>query len=45
MRLAEREDAARLPDLPEQVPLAMTEVAADARDGLLAMSVAVGLWV
>ena len=45
MRLAEREDAAQLPDLPEQVPLAMTEVAAAAREGLLAMSVAVGLRV
>jgi transposase-like protein len=45
VRLAEREDAAQLPDLPEQVPLAMTEVAAAAREGLLAMSVAVGLRV
>jgi putative transposase len=45
VRLAEREDAAQLPDLPEQVRLAMTEVAAAAREGLLAMSVAVGLRV
>jgi putative transposase len=45
VRLAERQDAAQLPDLPEQVRLAMTEVAAAAREGLLAMSVAVGLRV
>jgi len=45
VRLAEREDAAQLPDLPEHVRLAMTEVAAAAREGLLAMSVAVGLRV
>ena len=45
VRLAEREDVAQLPDLPEQVRLAMTEVAAAAREGLLAMSVAVGLRV
>ena len=42
VRLAERQDAVQLPDLPEQVRLAMTEVAAAAREGLLAMSVAVG---
>ena len=42
VRLAEREDAAQL---PEQVRLAMTEAAAAAREGLLAMSVAVGLRV
>jgi putative transposase len=45
VHLAGREDAAHLPDLPEQVRLAMTEVAAAAREGLLAMSVAVGLRV
>jgi len=45
VRLVEREDAALLPDLPEQLRLAMTEVAAAAREGLLAMSVAVGLRV
>jgi transposase-like protein len=45
VRLAEREDAAQLPDLPERVRLAMTGVAAAAREGLLAMSVAVGLRV
>jgi len=32
VRLAEREDAAQLPDLPEHVRLAMTEVAAAARE-------------
>jgi len=45
VRLVEREDAAQLPDLPQQVHLAMTGVAAAAREGLLAMSVAVGLRV
>jgi putative transposase len=45
VRLAEREDVAQLPDLPEQVRLAMTGVTAAAREGLLAMSVAVGLRV
>jgi transposase-like protein len=41
----EREDAALLPDLPQRLGLAMTEVAAAAREGLLAMSVVVGLQV
>jgi putative transposase len=45
VRLVEREDAALLPDLPQQMRLAMTEVAAAAWEGLLAMSVAVGLRV
>jgi putative transposase len=42
VRLAEREDVVQL---PEQVRLAVPEVAAAAREGLLAMSVAVGLRV
>jgi hypothetical protein len=33
VRLAEREDVAQLPDLPEQVRLAMTGVTAAAREG------------
>lgn len=45
VRLAEREDVAQLPDLPEELRVAMTGVAAAAREGLLAMSVAVGLRV
>jgi putative transposase len=45
VRLAERQDAAQLPDLPDELRVAMTEVAAAAREGLLAMSVAVGLRV
>jgi putative transposase len=42
VRLAEREDVAQLPDLPEQMRLAMTTVATAGRESLLAMSVAVG---
>jgi transposase-like protein len=45
VRLVEREDAAQLPDLPDELRVAMTEVATAAREGLLAMSVAVGLRV
>ena len=45
MRLVEREDAQALPPLPEELRVAMTEVAGAAREGLLAMSVAVGLRV
>ena len=41
MRLAERGDAQALPELPDELCVAMTEVAAAAREGLLAMSVAV----
>lgn len=45
MRLVDREDAQALPGLPEELRVAMTEVAGAAREGLLAMSVAVGLQV
>jgi putative transposase len=45
VRLVEREDAQALPPLPEELRVAMTEVAGAAREGLLAMSVAVGLRV
>src|SRR3974390_1812158 len=42
VRLADTTDAAALPDLPEEIQLAMTEIAGAAREGLLAMSVAAG---
>ena len=45
VRLADTTDAAALPDLPEEIQLAMTEIAGAAREGLLAMSVAAGLAV
>ena len=45
VRLADRTDAAGLPDLPEEVRLAMTDIAGSAREGLLAMSVAAGMAV
>ena len=45
VRLADTADAVVLPDLPEGIRLAMTDIAGAAREGLLAMSVAVGLRV
>ena len=45
VRLADTTDAAGLPDLPEEVRLAMTDIAGAAREGLMAMSVAAGLAV
>ena len=45
VRLVERDLALELPELPDELHLAMTDVAAAAREGLLAMSVAVGLQV
>jgi len=45
VRLADMTDAAGLPDLPEEVRLAMTDIAGAAREGLLAMSVAAGMAV
>jgi putative transposase len=45
VRLVEREDTALLEGLPDELRLAMTEVAVAAREGLLAMSAAVGLRV
>jgi transposase-like protein len=45
VRLADTTDAAALPDLPEDVRLAMTDIAGAAREGLLAMSVAAGMAV
>jgi putative transposase len=45
LRVVEREDAAELPELSEEMHLALTEVVDVAREGLLAMSVGVGLRV
>jgi transposase-like protein len=43
--LADTTDAAALPDLPEEIALAMGDIAGAAREGLLAMSVAAGMAV
>jgi putative transposase len=43
--LADTADAVMLPDLPEEIALAMCDIAGAAREGLLAMSVAAGLAV
>jgi putative transposase len=45
IRVADSTDAVVLPDLPEPVQLALTDIAGAAREGLLAMSVATGLAV
>src|ERR1700758_3946617 len=45
VRLADTTDAATLPDLPEEIVLAMTDIADAAREGLMAMSVAAGMAV
>ena len=45
VRLADGSNAAGLPDLPEEIQLAMTDIAGVAREGLLAMSVAAGMAV
>ena len=45
VRLADATDAAALPDLPEEIVLAMTDIADAAREGLMAMSVAAGMAV
>ncbi|MGH3967526.1 MAG: IS256 family transposase, partial [Mycobacterium sp.] len=45
VRLVDACDAVALPDLPEQVQLAMSDIAGVAREGLLAMSVAAGMAV
>ncbi|WP_027332091.1 IS256 family transposase [Mycolicibacterium tusciae] len=45
VRLADTTDAAGLPELPEEIRLAMTSIAGAAREGLLAMSVAAGMAV
>jgi putative transposase len=45
LRVVEREDAPELPELSEELRLAFGEIAGAAREGLLAMSVAVGFRV
>ena len=45
IRLADSTDAVVLPDLPEEIALAMSDIAGAAREGLLAMSVAAGMAV
>jgi putative transposase len=45
VRLADREDAAHLAELPDELRLAMTDITSSAKEGLLAMSTAVGLRV
>jgi putative transposase len=43
--LADTPDGVALPDLPEEIQLALTDVGGAAREGLMAMSVAAGLAV
>ena len=43
LRLVDRDDAPQLPELSDELRLALDDVAGAAREGLLAMSVAVGL--
>jgi putative transposase len=45
VRVANREDAAHLAELPDELCLAMTDIISSAKEGLLAMSVVVGLRV
>jgi transposase-like protein len=45
VRLADASDGVVLPDLPEEIQLAMADIAGAAREGLLAMSVAAGMAV
>ena len=45
LRVVSKDRAPELPDLPDEVRLALSEAAASAREGLLAMSVATGLKV
>jgi putative transposase len=45
IRVADTADAVMLPDLPEEIALALTDIAGAAREGLLAMSVAAGMAV
>ncbi len=45
LRVAEKADATQLPELAEEVRLALSEAAVSAREGLLAMSVATGMQV
>ena len=45
IRVADTADAVALPDLPEEIALALADIAGAAREGLLAMSVAAGMAV
>ena len=45
IRVADTADAVVLPDLPEEIALALSDIAGAAREGLLAMSVAAGMAV
>jgi putative transposase len=45
VRLADPTDVAALPGLPEEIALAMADIAGAAREGLMAMSVAAALAV
>ena len=45
VRVVTQDQAARVPDMPEEVSLALADIAAVAREGLLAMSVAAGMAV
>ena len=45
VRLADTAEAVVLPDLPEEIALAMADIAGAAREGLLALSVAAGMAV
>jgi putative transposase len=45
VRLVEAADAVASPELPEEIQLAMADIAGAAREGLLAMSVAAGMAV
>ena len=45
IRVADTADAVVLPDLPEEIAVALTDIAGAAREGLLAMSVAAGMAV
>lgn len=45
LRIVERDDAAELPELSDELRVALAEVIGTAREGLLAMSVGVGLRV
>jgi hypothetical protein len=45
VRLVDACDAVALPDLPQEIQLALTDIAGAAREGLLAMSVAAGMAV
>lgn len=45
IRIADTADAVVLPDLPEEIALALSDIAGAAREGLLAMSVAAGMAV